>query len=974
MEPSPFKDIQLSIDNPSFYAQVFSRIVKEKKEKRVKDEVARVCEEEYNELTKRLESSEIQEGTSVRNVLKAQKLAHLLIDEEGNLDLSALKMSVLCLKENLYPLGPERQHDAYRQEHLLKVLEKLQNSKDLQRQLKLISRPYLNPIADQIIRETLLLAPNTPITDAHTRRAALSAWLTFLRQNVGSCFATAPAIIIHGEDPSLFLKDLSEMLGTGRLKRTFGGVEYSVPISITAGSGDFRKLVQVSRRVDEMKLSLWRSPGLILALETIDILPKDKPLIEKIKLAKEHITKVFASWRAPGEVFYVSIEEIIREILLSHLNLTQKDIVDYLKRPQEMIYSGLLLQVHAKGKKLSKGDNCRLFLQQMELAKNAFISLADNALLKAWEFTIASFSETKSNFSRWNLYTSLGLRSEDAGGIGPRIIEIVQYKLNMTNQKVESLQLEYEQVYAQVKYLEGRIRKAEEKEIPWLKAEYQSRGQEFYTLEELRNKTHRKAKLFANLFNILIDIYYELFPDYFQEVYDADIRDMTVSQYDDSPAGFRLLYKHGRSNTSMWTRIYTPQEFVSALASFFSISENQVLNHPNVQGVEEDVGEIITDIVTWVKTLPFLESTLFRMALTHQGRVIEKPLENLDKIDKKPWVYTSGGTMDTLVSCYFRRDQKPATITRWVESEIELAGFLIDTMKGIPYKLSDAYAKDSSKSLLMHSPTHAFLLKPGNPLFKEGWSNESLAYIWLRDELIFPMENFLKNQHFSDEMIEAILVKIKDKSPFDFQARFVEVFQKIPGKMNTFDLHRHVVEKARVDPILSQLSLSSIIDATLYEMVPLFPSYQLREKVEKVAGELSPAISSQALLKAFDAINLNSASRPIGANELQQIVESLVCLVLNKTFSPINFQKLIRKALVRLGYCMPAPLIFADTNWVKEEFGFTVNPGTYRFELWCFDSIASRGFPMVSWAHWMNGSRKDALWGVYNHPQEYSGT
>ena len=68
---------------------------------------------------------------------------------------------------------------------------------------------------------------------------------------------------------------------------------------------------------------------------------------------------------------------------------------------------------------------------------------------------------------------------------------------------------------------------------------------------------------------------------------------------------------------------------------------------------------------------------------------------------------------------------------------------------------------------------------------------------------------------------------------------------------------------------------------------------------------------------------------------------------------------------------MPAPLIFADTNWVKEMFGFVVNPGTGKLELWRLDYTGSNGYPMTSWKQWVNGSRPDLRWGIYVKPFEY---
>ena len=72
------------------------------------------------------------------------------------------------------------------------------------------------------------------------------------------------------------------------------------------------------------------------------------------------------------------------------------------------------------------------------------------------------------------------------------------------------------------------------------------------------------------------------------------------------------------------------------------------------------------------------------------------------------------------------------------------------------------------------------------------------------------------------------------------------------------------------------------------------------------------------------------------------------------------------------GFAMPAPFIVADTNWVTDYFGFVVNPGNCRFELWRVDYTGSGGAPMADWAQWLNGSRRDLTWGVYINPYDYS--
>ena len=574
---------------------------------------------------------------------------------------------------------------------MLKILQLLASTPELQRLLKSIDKPVSHKYADQIIRDSLALPPNTSITDAHARRAALAAWTCLLRQNVGSCFATAPAIVVQSEQPQQFLKDIADILGTGRLKRTFGGIEYTVPLSTSWGGGDLKRPILSPTSQDFEESELWKSPGLLAAFESIGLVNPDLELAEKDAAAKDILQTYVMNMPTP----FTSAEEIIRRVVLGHLNIEEKDLQEYENRPRGLMQGSMMMQVPVGG---GKGSACAAFYDIFERACNAFKALADCALLKAWEFTLASFSETKSQFTRWNLYSSLGLGSNEKGGVGECLYNILNAKIEEYKRKIDDIQFEYEQSYNQLKTMEMRSRNvSSERDAEWLKMEYQTKRNEFYNLEEMRNDLHDKAQRTANLNQVLMERYDELFPQYFQEVYDADMHDIHVGPYDDSPAGFRLLYKYGRANTSQWTPVKNPNEFIEALVSFFTATENELAHSKEFEGMDKELSEIITAIITLVRSKEFLESAFDRMATAHNKPKVRDPLEHLDEIDKKPWAYTSGGTMSTLVSCYFKLSDKPADVSRWVETPTELLTFLADTAKQIPPKLTEPYTRESGK-------------------------------------------------------------------------------------------------------------------------------------------------------------------------------------------------------------------------------------------------------------------------------------
>lgn len=968
--------IHVDLNDGNFFTKIFTFVSQRRKRILAKDadNIKRVCTEEYDELSRRLDRSKLQESTSVRNILKTRRLANLLINDKGELNLPILNKAITLLSQNLYSIGPDRQHDSVRQEYLLHALKLVRDNKEIQKQFKSIGRPYSNKIAEQIIKDTLQLPDKTPISDAHAKRAALSSLICYLRQNVGSCFATAPCIVVHDEQPVQFLKDINELLSTGRLKRTWSGVEYSVPLSPTWGAGDLKRIVWVDK--DE----LWLSPGLIAACESTGLVNSEESLQEKADKLKLLLSQALQAREPSHQSIYITPEDLLKFLLFRQLNITEKDLNEYLQRPQGMVQSSLMLQVPQSGTSSGgKGQACATFLMQFEIAKNAFKALADNALLKAWEFTVACFAENKAGFTRWNLYSSLGLGPQDKGGIGQCLYAIIQRKLEETNEKLKRLNDEHEQIYAQVKYMESRIRHAGEKEAQWLKADYQSKRNEFYTFQELKDRTQMKASRYANLFNVLIHFYDQLFPKYFQEVYDADMHDVSSGPYDDSPAGFRLLYKFGRSNTAAWQRIYTPSQFVDALASFFSTTETEISSSDEMEGLQEDFSEIVTAIISHVRTHEFLETAFYRMAAAHHTRMVKNPLEHLDQIEKKPWSYTSGGSMDTLVSTYFRRDQKPAEMSRWIENPTELLVFLTDIMKQSPANITDLFAMQPQKSLLMQSPTHAFVFKPGTLPFNEAWQTDAFTYTWVRDYFIKPRDLFIDRLQLNDAMLEYFIEYVAEHVPENFRHFFRKNFTPLHGPMKPTELREIILDGLQRELGLRSSGQSVIspdlIDGALFSLLPMFPKEQLYEKMENIFAELKDEfkISSHQVQEVVGTIlKASVGTKVITAKSLQDLCKAVICLFIDNTCSPIDFHAKVAQAAQKLGYAMPKPIIFADTNWVKDYFAFLVNPGNGRLELWRVDALGSTGLPMSVWEQWLNGSQRQAHWGVYTRPYEYT--
>ncbi|MFT4551464.1 MAG: hypothetical protein ACI9S8_000074 [Chlamydiales bacterium] len=968
--------VKAPIEHEAFFSRIYLYLSKKQKINfKKKDVITKLVREEYHDLSYLLDKTTIQDSCAYRNNSRTRKLATLLVNEKGKLDQARLEQTIESLEKNLFSLGPERQHDVSRQRHILKILKRLASNKDDALLLQRINRPLSHQGAESIIRDTLGLSDKVALKDYHARRAALAAWMSYLRQNVGSCFATAPAIIIHGEQGDRFLKDVAEMLATGRLKRTYGGVEYSVPLSSSWGVADLKKPFVLT-----IETQVGKSIGFVGAFQKAGILKQKLTKKQLYKATRQMIMSAYNLLGNRGVSLVTTPEEVIRKVLLLHNQITEDDVKEY-NNSSGASHFASLLGYSTKNKGADKGQACKNFHQQIEVAYSYFKSLTDNALLKSWEFTIASFAETKAVFARWNLYSSLGLAPNDRDGIGNCLFEILKEKLEKSNDLVHEMDEQYERYFLQVQNLEARMgRAATEEELKSLKREYQTLVREMNYYLEQRNAAHSAAHRWANLFDFIIDQYDGKFREYFQEVYDADLLEVATDPYDDTPAGFRLVFKHGRSNTSSWTQIRDHNQFIDFLAEFFSVTEREISSLAEMEGIERDFGEIVTAIVSHIRTRAFLESALYRMAEAHGGRMVENPIENLDQVDKKPWVYTSGGTMNHLVSSYYCREELPATEGRFVDNETELFAFLLDTMKSLHTNDTQGFVENPEKSMLIHSPTHAFVFKPGTSPFVEGWLDKGYSYTWIRDQIVIPQQHFIKNIDLDQYMMQDLIEEIGNKLIEPYRHIFKRALSHFSGIKSVNAFRSEIIMTMNMETGLHVrgeyvLELHEI-DSVLYSMLPMQLGHEIgpciQRIVERMTG-LSEEVKQEMMMVFGELSHTLNRFKVISAKRLQEIVKALLLLVIQSPSTSEDFHGQICRAAQDLGLAMPRPVIFADTNWSRDFFAFVVNPGTSELEFWRVDAIGSEGIGMVRWKKWLDGSVQKPAWGVYTRPFEYGG-
>lgn len=159
---------------------------------------------------------------------RAKFIASLLIDSSGNINTEIID----TIKDliNTPPLlqGFSKIHDNI----LLKTLDILKEGGELIELLNNLGEPGKNlskwdPNKQQIessIRATLGLEERIPLTAMHSKQALLSALLTDLRQgDVGSCFATSIAIMIHDQKPLQMAIELKQIIENGKFEKIING-------------------------------------------------------------------------------------------------------------------------------------------------------------------------------------------------------------------------------------------------------------------------------------------------------------------------------------------------------------------------------------------------------------------------------------------------------------------------------------------------------------------------------------------------------------------------------------------------------------------------------------------------------------------------------------------------------------------------------------------------------------------------------
>ena len=804
--------------------------------------------------------------------------ANYLIDAKGEVDRDRAIDLLRQLEASPYPAGPKMEGDVVIYSHLIRCLKSFVENKEIGIWLKKFSLPLCHKKAEEMVRESLWPDQPKKIETPHVRRAALAAWLTFLRQTTGSCFATAPAILIQQFQPVKFFKDLYDLLSTGQLRRTIAGKGYTVPMSPTPGMGDLLKSLSSLE-------ALSLAPGLRVALEAAGAFPSTG-----INGLRECLARI----EGPVE----SVEKLLRVLLLLSLDLTEEEIAEeeHLARIQMTPLLAKQSAVYYQ-RPSERGKKVAEMRRRFASACSAFRSMTECSLLRAWEYSIASFCDVKLDFARWNLYVGLGFHVDQKGGIADFLYRTIDAKLSASKMEIEALHREYTEAFSNLHAVEALIQRSlNDAHRNQLKAEFASAMLRANSAQERRDREAARAEAIANTFPSLLRQYDEKLQDHFQEIFDPSVRGGESHVYEDSPAGFRLVYKHGRADASLWTLIHGEEEYLHSLRDFFSSIEQDLLSLPPLGS--EFISEITTELVRYIQEPEFIASSKERAR--SQGR-------------HSPWDYVSGGTMQSLVQNYLGRE-KPLTEESCIaHSERELFQFLKRSASG------------KKGSLLIHSPTHAFLFNPD-------WAHPHL------EENLERCIQAAKRWKLDEEMKEYLAHRLSEQLPHLEKPLFLHLFRQKPPSHSSQEFRSHLIESLQAIPESRLKNPSWAVDSLFYEHFPLLRGAEARGAIESLVKSLIGSAPKIAIEESF-----------IGSWALQQKVKELLFMAGRSPFSSRDWDREVAVEAQKLDLGCPAPLLFADSNWPGWFLGWVVNPASAQLELWRLNRTATQGVPMSEW-------------------------
>jgi hypothetical protein len=279
--------------------------------------------------------------------------------------------------------------------------------------------------------------------------------------------------------------------------------------------------------------------------------------------------------------------------------------------------------------------------------------------------------------------------------------------------------------------------------------------------------------------------------------------------------------------------------------------------------------------------------------------------------------------------------------------------------------------------MLGFSPTHAFVCKPGLSPFLHGWQEDVYAFSWIRDRFLDPCRTFLAKTTLTQAMLYRLVDDLADRTGSEMRHLIKNALATLSPGITPRQFKEQAIGLLKEQQWVKKVDLlpftASDIDSLLYNSIPLFDPKMLDRYLtmifDRIPGMESFGSQAGKLLNRMDRYPFSNRY-VLTAADLREIAKAMVILISGQVYHSRDLHAEISLAMQKLELSMPQPLIFADSNWVRDYFGFIVNPGTEEIELWRMDYAGASAIPIPDWRKWLDGTQKKP-WGLYTKPFEY---
>jgi len=176
--------------------------------------------------------------SSVYETRWAVKIAHLLMDQTGRINRPLIPLVI----ETLFSRKDSSAADIHLKETLLHFYENPKLA-EIVEAVGVPAREY-----QDVVRASLLLDPEKPVTSREAREALFAASLIRCRQVIGNCYVNAVAQFIQDRSTEEELRDMSELMQTGYISNTIDSKKMLFPGAVSLAdqilgeSFDFKKI------------------------------------------------------------------------------------------------------------------------------------------------------------------------------------------------------------------------------------------------------------------------------------------------------------------------------------------------------------------------------------------------------------------------------------------------------------------------------------------------------------------------------------------------------------------------------------------------------------------------------------------------------------------------------------------------------------------------------------------------------------